>query len=651
MSKPKIFVGSSRENMGLARAIQEALDYDAEVVIWDQGTFGASEYPLESLEAELDLADFGIFVFVPDDVTLMRGEQRSTIRDNVIFELGLFVGRLGRKRTFIVCPRDVDMHLPSDLQGLTPVDYDPKRLDENMLAAIGPAAGKIRTSMRTQGKRAQAASAGIVQTAENTEEVPQKPATAQPSSPEPSWTRQQYERAFMWATFSHQDAQQAAIDSGFRASPLADSEESIAVWEAWCAYISMIHGKAGTLSSIREKSSNFPKNDRLMQFLGRALARYGDAKGAIEAFGKALENAPDIKAAASAIEDIVEHTEASETHLEIDKLRSRVIAFQHDQPEQRRSFESAMSKLAGSGGLKEIAQSIDEIRIKNEPDDGALRFNVAYAHGNDSPDLAMLHYERIPVSERNGMTWNNLGAAYSQLQLLGSAVEAYELASKNGETLADSNLAHTLLQAGFFEDAKRRLEAAVKVENHHERVIEALADMKAAKSDEEQLAKRLLAVAEKKHAFLERLGEASLQTTSIDIVGWWITPEGVINIREEDDGSYSGHGEFQRPANSLFGLTLSTQTKQIVETSVEIRLRRFGNAFEGTINRRPKDGSTASLLASYASDKKIVLFIAGEGANLRAQLQTPEREVLEWSKQRPLAQTLQLEDDSSARSV
>ncbi|MCW5722159.1 MAG: nucleotide-binding protein, partial [Devosia sp.] len=111
MAKPRLFIGASRENQSVAEALQQSLDHDAEVEIWDQGTFGASEYPLESLEGQLDSADFAVFVFCPDDLTMMRGEEKNTVRDNVVFELGLFIGRLSRKRTFIVSPRDTDLHL------------------------------------------------------------------------------------------------------------------------------------------------------------------------------------------------------------------------------------------------------------------------------------------------------------------------------------------------------------------------------------------------------------------------------------------------------------------------------------------------------------------------------------------------------------
>lgn len=93
--KPRLFVASSSEQLDLAHAAQENLDRDAEVTVWDQGIFEPSRNTMASLLDQLDSSDFGLFIFAPDDVTAMRDRTHSTVRDNVIFELGLFAGRLG----------------------------------------------------------------------------------------------------------------------------------------------------------------------------------------------------------------------------------------------------------------------------------------------------------------------------------------------------------------------------------------------------------------------------------------------------------------------------------------------------------------------------------------------------------------------------
>lgn len=86
----------------MARMVQLELDHDAEVEIWSQGVFGLSQGTLASLVAAVDRFDFAALVLTGDDLTVTRGAERVTARDNVVFELGLFMGGLGVDRTFLV---------------------------------------------------------------------------------------------------------------------------------------------------------------------------------------------------------------------------------------------------------------------------------------------------------------------------------------------------------------------------------------------------------------------------------------------------------------------------------------------------------------------------------------------------------------------
>lgn len=141
--RPRLFIGSSTESLAVARAIKANLDHDADATVWTEGVFRPSRTALESLLAASIGFDFAVFVFSPDDVLQMRGKADAAVRDNVIFELGLFVGQLGRERCFIVQPRGEDMRLPTDLLGFTPVTYDP-RLMNNARSALGSVCDDIR---------------------------------------------------------------------------------------------------------------------------------------------------------------------------------------------------------------------------------------------------------------------------------------------------------------------------------------------------------------------------------------------------------------------------------------------------------------------------------------------------------------------------
>lgn len=152
---PALFIGSSVEGKAVADAIQVDLDHDAYCTVWSQGVFGLSGETLGALVDATRKFDYAALVLTPDDVTTKtkRNEgPKSSARDNVIFELGLFIGALGRERTFIIAPRDVDLTLPTDLAGVTRADYRSKRPDENLQAAIGSACTKMRRRMQKLGR-------------------------------------------------------------------------------------------------------------------------------------------------------------------------------------------------------------------------------------------------------------------------------------------------------------------------------------------------------------------------------------------------------------------------------------------------------------------------------------------------------------------
>ena len=156
--KNRVFIASSAEGLDVAYAIQENLDYEFEITVWPQGVFDLSKTAIESLVEQLEKYEAAVFVFTPDDLVLFRDEEKPKARDNVIFELGLFIGSLGRDKCFLVKPRSFSsLHFPSDLLGITPADYNDERSDGNLCAALGPASNKIRRALIPKPKTAKKA--------------------------------------------------------------------------------------------------------------------------------------------------------------------------------------------------------------------------------------------------------------------------------------------------------------------------------------------------------------------------------------------------------------------------------------------------------------------------------------------------------------
>jgi len=100
----------------------------------------------------LDDFDFAVLVLTTDDMVVRHGEERPSPRDNVLFELGLFIGGLGRDRTFMVFNRSNQPALPTDLAGVTAATFEPHRTG-NMEAALGAACTRIQTQIAKLGLR------------------------------------------------------------------------------------------------------------------------------------------------------------------------------------------------------------------------------------------------------------------------------------------------------------------------------------------------------------------------------------------------------------------------------------------------------------------------------------------------------------------
>jgi predicted nucleotide-binding protein len=152
-SDSSLFIGSSTEGLPMAHALQAELDEECEPVVWKQDFFAPSGTTIGTLTEKVQSFDFAVFVFTPDDSLIMRGSVNAAARDSVIFELGLFMGVLGKERVFIVHPRDQELRLPSDLADFTCLTYRSNRRDQNLRAAVGPAATAIRNRIMSLGIR------------------------------------------------------------------------------------------------------------------------------------------------------------------------------------------------------------------------------------------------------------------------------------------------------------------------------------------------------------------------------------------------------------------------------------------------------------------------------------------------------------------
>jgi hypothetical protein len=161
MTHPTVFIASSTEGLDVVRSVhkllERALRGTVEVKPWPEA-FKLTKVYIESLERLLDMSDFAVMVLTPDDRTRSREAETASPRDNVVFELGLFFGRLGRERCFIIKRRDLDLKLPSDLLGIEPANFsmspgqDLETALDSACALIGEAIRDAMTALPSRPK-------------------------------------------------------------------------------------------------------------------------------------------------------------------------------------------------------------------------------------------------------------------------------------------------------------------------------------------------------------------------------------------------------------------------------------------------------------------------------------------------------------------
>jgi hypothetical protein len=126
----RVFIGSSSEGKDYAKIICEIIQSHSgfEVLPWWE-VFSVGSTNMENLVDAMQRADAAVFVATPDDQRKMRGGRSFVMRDNVLFEYGLFIGNLGRNRVALANVENVD--IASDLHGVTHISLPKRNLFEN----------------------------------------------------------------------------------------------------------------------------------------------------------------------------------------------------------------------------------------------------------------------------------------------------------------------------------------------------------------------------------------------------------------------------------------------------------------------------------------------------------------------------------------
>lgn len=141
--RPQIFVGSSGTGLPVADIVKNELMAYGDAYLWTQGDlWEPNESTFDNLLRMSGFFDFGVFVATPDDFTITsKKEENYEARDNVILEMAMFVGSLGKRKSFLLVENGVDK--PTDFNGIYMPQFD--RTKPDTVIAATKQIGKIIT--------------------------------------------------------------------------------------------------------------------------------------------------------------------------------------------------------------------------------------------------------------------------------------------------------------------------------------------------------------------------------------------------------------------------------------------------------------------------------------------------------------------------
>lgn len=137
--KVRVFAICSAETRHFAEELRSQFAGEPfELAIWGEGAFRASHYAVESLEQELDRCDAALAIFDGDGA-------RGATHDDLIFELGFLMGRLGRHRVALLERAGEELKTPCRLGGMTTI------LFKDGEGGLASAAARLKQLIRDLG--------------------------------------------------------------------------------------------------------------------------------------------------------------------------------------------------------------------------------------------------------------------------------------------------------------------------------------------------------------------------------------------------------------------------------------------------------------------------------------------------------------------
>lgn len=122
--EPQTIIFSSSGSYAVAEGLYANLQDRHPVTLWKQFFGENTTTPLWTFFKKLFHYDYAILVLANDSIiydTVNQGQQAWIPKDNVIFELGATMARLGPQKTILLIPHEPEVHLPGYFDDVRPL--------------------------------------------------------------------------------------------------------------------------------------------------------------------------------------------------------------------------------------------------------------------------------------------------------------------------------------------------------------------------------------------------------------------------------------------------------------------------------------------------------------------------------------------------
>ncbi len=147
-----IFIASSSEAKDIAYGVKSYFPEDSYYVeVWDRA-FRVGKSNMENLKEITVIYDYAIIVLTTDDLVKHRDYHDGSVPPNIMFEAGLFYGRIGENKTFFVVEDAVLGFIDkvfSDFKGISLEETFTKKPNAEASVIVKEVANSIKTKINS----------------------------------------------------------------------------------------------------------------------------------------------------------------------------------------------------------------------------------------------------------------------------------------------------------------------------------------------------------------------------------------------------------------------------------------------------------------------------------------------------------------------